>query len=161
MVRRCRVNDEQATAVIDAVLHLALTVRDEVGPGVTEAAQAVLDAAAGDPIAAVTIAAALVRADLPVDAWWTPAAAVRAAALAHLSHRPDEKTVSLAPCGTHSAFNRHRVAREPIDEACRLGERAYQRERAQRRRAAYTAADRARLAERQRACRAARKGRAA
>jgi hypothetical protein len=63
-------SDDAATAVIDAVLALAVTVRDEVGPGVAEAARAVLAAAGGDPVAALTVAAALIRVDAPVDAWW-------------------------------------------------------------------------------------------
>lgn len=111
-------NDEQTSDVIEAVLNLAVTVRDEVGPGVAEAARAVLDAA-GDPLAALTVAAALVRVDEPIDAWWQH----YTAAPVVLSQRP------LSPCGTHSAFNRHRANSEPIDAACRLAERAYQRDR--------------------------------
>lgn len=62
--------DRTATELIDSVLELAIAVRD-LGPDDTRlAAAAVLDAAGGDPIAAVCIAAALVPVDQPVDRWW-------------------------------------------------------------------------------------------
>lgn len=121
------ITDEQAGDVIEAVLNLAATMRDEVGPGVTDAAHAVLAATAGDPIAALTVAAALIHVDQPVDRWWQstdpPPRIDLETLMAPVEGRP------LAPCGTHSAFNRHRANQEPIDTACRLAERVYQRDR--------------------------------
>lgn len=118
------ITDEQAGDVIEAVLNLAATMRDEVGPGVTDAAHAVLAATAGDPIAALTVAAALIHVDQPIDRWWQstdPPPRIDLETL--IEGRP------LAACGTHSAFNRHRANREPVDTACLLAERVYQRDR--------------------------------
>jgi hypothetical protein len=33
--------------------------------------------------------------------------------------------LELRPCGTHAAYERHRINREPIDDACRRAEREY------------------------------------
>ncbi|MFF9129155.1 WhiB family transcriptional regulator [Streptomyces sp. NPDC014806] len=35
----------------------------------------------------------------------------------------------VAPCGTHSAYNRHVKKKEPIDEACRAAKREAERKR--------------------------------
>lgn len=45
------------------------------------------------------------------------------------------RDVQLVPCGTHAAFARHKKRGEAPCLACVVGERTYQRERAQRRRA--------------------------
>jgi len=47
--------------------------------------------------------------------------------------------VELRPCGTHAAFNRHRVAGEEPCPACWMAEREYQTARGRRRRAARAA----------------------
>ena len=135
--------DEQASVVIEAVLELAVRLRDEVGDGVLEAARQVLAAAGGDPVAAVCVAAALVRVDRPVDQWWAgldddgPDAAdlVVQDSGAHRPHpwkgvRPD--SIGLAACGTYAAAARHRRHGEPVDAACVEAERAYRTARARR-----------------------------
>lgn len=53
----------------------------------------------------------------------------RAAAHADLPH-------ALTPCGTHTAYMRHKRNGQPIDDACDEAERAYQRNRKRHRRAA-------------------------
>lgn len=117
-------NDDQADAVIAAVLELAVRLRDEVGPGVTQAAGDVLAAAGGDPVAALTVAAALIRVDAPIDAWWRAGTAP-----GRVDVEPLIRDLRLAPCGTHAAFNRHKSRGEDIDMACRIGERTYDRNR--------------------------------
>lgn len=98
--------DARASVVIEGVLDLAVRLRDETGPGLVEAAERVLAAAGGDPVAALCVAAALVRVDEPVDCWWAPVG-------------PD----GLAVCGTPAAFARHVDRGEPVDEACREAHR--------------------------------------
>lgn len=44
----------------------------------------------------------------------------------------------LEPCGTPAAAARHRVHREPIDDACRSAERHYSRDRKRAQRAAHS-----------------------
>lgn len=110
-------NDDQAGTVIDAILELAVLVRDEVGPSVTEAAHAVLTAADGDAVAALIVAAALIRTDLPVVTWWNDT-----------RYRLPSRH-RLAECGTVSAARRHRQRREPLDRACIAAEREYGRQR--------------------------------
>lgn len=63
-------NDHQANVTIHAALELAVKLRDETGPAITDAAQRVLDSAGGNAVAAVCVVAALVRVDQPVDRWW-------------------------------------------------------------------------------------------
>lgn len=46
----------------------------------------------------------------------------------------------LAPCGTHSAYNRHLARGELIDDACRQGQRAYDAQRKRRTRRVASAA---------------------
>lgn len=36
---------------------------------------------------------------------------------------------TLQPCGTHAAYARHKVRKEPMDPDCLMAERKYQRER--------------------------------
>lgn len=113
-------DDSQATVTIEAILELAVTVRDEGIDAVTAAAREALSAAGGDPIAALTIAAALIPVDQPVDTWWQPGLTFE---------RVPRAPRMLAPCGTHAAYARHKSHDEPIDDACRDAERAYQRAR--------------------------------
>lgn len=65
-----RLDDSTATRVLDAVLALSLAVRDLAAADVRAAAQAALDAAGGDPLVTLTVAAALIRVEEPVDPWW-------------------------------------------------------------------------------------------
>lgn len=51
-------------------------------------------------------------------------------------HVPGWDPRLLKPCGTHAAYERHRKRGEFIDDKCREGERAYQRSRRRRERAA-------------------------
>ncbi len=46
-------------------------------------------------------------------------------AIEWVSPEPTERS-TLRPCGTHSAFARHKAAGEEIDHLCRRGERDYQ-----------------------------------
>lgn len=98
--------DARASVAIEGVLDLAVRLRDETGAGIVAAAQRVLDACGGDPVAALCVAAALVRVDEPVDTWWAPVG-------------PD----GFAVCGTPAAFARHVDRGEPVDEACREAHR--------------------------------------
>jgi hypothetical protein len=45
------------------------------------------------------------------------------------SPRGRHTSALLQPCGTHAAFVRHTKRQEPVDEACRIAERTYQRNR--------------------------------
>ena len=63
-------NDTQAENVALAVQRLAIVVRDEGPAAVDAAALDVFLAAGGDCTAALIIAAALIRVDEPLDAWW-------------------------------------------------------------------------------------------
>ena len=127
--------DGQVSVVIEAVLELAVRLRDEVGPGVEEAARQVLAAAGGDPLAAVCVAAALVDVDRPVDRWWAGLEPVPDAADSavqdHGSRRPHPWTgvrpesVGLAPCGTRAAAVRHKRRGEQVDPACAAAAHAY------------------------------------
>lgn len=111
-------NDQQAAVTLEAVLELAVAVRDDGPEQVKIATRRVLDAAGGDPAAALTVAAALVRVDLPVDAWWQRGLAGVGA--------------GLVPCGTHAAFNRHKARGEDPCGDCETAEREYQRARGPR-----------------------------
>lgn len=107
-------NDDQADAVLVAVLELAVRVRDETGPRVADAARDVLKAAGGDVVAALTVAAALVAVERPLDMWW---------------QEPLREGRPLAPCGTSSAYKRHKKYGEEPDNACRLAYRTAERDR--------------------------------
>lgn len=113
-------NDEQASDVIQAVLELAVRVRDEVGPAVADAAAAVLKAAGGDAHAALTIAAALVAVERPLDMWW---------------QQPLRNRQRVAVCGTYGGYLRHKRLGEPKDNACIAAYRTYERERKRARKA--------------------------
>lgn len=115
-----RLSDEQASVVVAGLLDLAVSVRDDGPLEVQACAQRALDAAHGDPIAALTVAAALIRADLPVDAWWQRG-------LAGVGQ-------VAKPCGTHAAYVRHQSHGEEPCEPCKVAQRAYQRDRARERR---------------------------
>lgn len=62
--------DDDATEVVKQVLDLAMKLRDEGPLTIAHAARGVIAAAGGDPVAALTVAAALIRVDAPVDRWW-------------------------------------------------------------------------------------------
>jgi hypothetical protein len=123
------VNDEQANVAVIAALELAVSVRDDGPAYIAQAARRVVEACGGDPVAALTVLAALVKVDEPVDAWWQRG-------LDGVGQRDAPGLVGLAPHGTHAAFNRHRAHDETPCRECADGERAYQAERARRRRAA-------------------------
>lgn len=133
-------HDPQASAVIGAIMNLAVTMRDEGPDAVHQAATEVLAAAGKDAVAAITAAAALIRVDQPIDRWWQRPLPVLNEAPLRVAPSPAEPGVSLAkqprkrlaPCGTHAAYVRHKARREPLDEACIAAERDYQRERYQR-----------------------------
>ena len=125
-------NDDQAGRVMEAVLNLAVVVRDEGADSVVHAAREILHAAGGDAIAALTVAAALIHVDIPVDTWWEPLTQPEQPVLPiHIAEQPPEPKPPrpLSPCGTHAAFNRHKLRKESIDDACIIAERAYQRAR--------------------------------
>lgn len=63
-------NDDQAEDVILAVQHLAIVMRDEGLDAIRVAAQAILDAAGGDAVAALVVAAAQIDPGAPTQAWW-------------------------------------------------------------------------------------------
>lgn len=118
-------NDEQADAALIAALELAVAVRDDGAEQVRNAAGRLLDASGGDSVAALAVTAALVRTDLPVDAWWQRG-------LAGVGRRAPALD-GLAPHGTHAAFNRHKAHREHPCAECEQGERKYQSARHRRR----------------------------
>ena len=64
------INDATTTRAIEGLLDLAIAVRDLGPDDVRAAADKVLAEVYGDPHAALTIAAALIRVDQPVDTWW-------------------------------------------------------------------------------------------
>ncbi len=74
--------------------------------------------------AMVVMLAAMVDDQTPVADLLTWTADIRTPA----SLRRDPSTW-LLPCGTHSAFNRHRLRGETACETCQEGERAYQHAR--------------------------------
>lgn len=121
--------DQQAGRVAEAVLNLAVTIRDEGPDAVRAAAERALKAAGGDPVAAIAIAAALVRVDEPADTWWAPPAPPVAVARPRRQRTRPGATRQLAPCGTHAAFVRHKAHGEEPDHECVIAERAYQRDR--------------------------------
>lgn len=114
--------DEQAWATRCAAQNLAVVVRDEGPNAVRRAARAVLRAAGGDPVAALTAAATAICVDHGDDHWWERE---RTGPLA--PHR------DVTPCGTHAAYNRHKDHGEPVDDACGTAERQYQAARHRRR----------------------------
>lgn len=125
--------DAQATTGLHAALNLAIVLRDEVGATVIKAAQDLLKTVGGDPIAAVCVAAALIRVDEGVDAWWNPPADARPADAPALSQGRVKPSRQLKPCGTHAAFVRHKYHREEPCDACDRGEALWQHERQLRR----------------------------
>lgn len=111
------VNDQQAADCLEAVIDLALSIRDDGPAEVRQAAQLALDAAGGDPIAALAVAAALVHIDESVDPWWQ--AGLEGVGVRH---------------GTVSGYRAHRKAGErPIEcQPCKAAHAAEVRERRQR-----------------------------
>lgn len=117
-------SDQQAEQVLLAVQQLAIVIRDEGPEAVIAAGKRVLNAASGDPIAALAVAAALLNTDEPSNAWWQPP-------------REPRPPRQLRPCGTASSYARHLNRGENPDQACRD---AHNRERKARRWARTTAA---------------------
>lgn len=62
--------DGQANLVKEAVLNLAVVIRDEGMDAVVEAARIALKTAGDDPVAALCVAAALIDTEAPVNEWW-------------------------------------------------------------------------------------------
>jgi hypothetical protein len=74
-----------------------------------------------------------INADVPL--WAVNFAAVNPNSTNDAPSAPGSKTqlrTTLQPCGSHAAFNRHKLAAQPIDLACEVGERVYQRNRKRR-----------------------------
>ncbi len=114
-------NDRQAEQVLLAVQELAIVVRDEGTDAIAAAARLVLDAAGGDAVAALVVAAASVPVDLPVDAWWVQ----------HSQH-PYEAP----PCGTDRGYRAHLRRGERACRDCRRAHNNGTRQRRQSRTAA-------------------------
>jgi len=102
--------DERAGATLQAVLELAVAVRDEGPDGVARAARLALAAAGGDALAALTVAAALVRVDMPVDAWWQRGLAGIGSTVDAAAGPACEQAATLRDA--HAAFTRHKAAGE-------------------------------------------------
>lgn len=103
--------DGNAATILLAAQELALLLRDEGPDAVRKAAQRVLDAAGGDPLAAVAVTAALIDVDMPTNPWW---------------QRPER---ILRPCGTPSAYARHLYHHEPPCDACKHAHREVRKHR--------------------------------
>lgn len=117
-------NDDHATAAIEAALDLACTIRDEGPDAVRRATARLVATCQGDTGAALAVLAALIDVNRPVDAWWQRG-------LDGLGFK--EPTRGLEPCGTHAAFNRHKDHGEMPCDACVVAEGAYQAARPGRR----------------------------
>lgn len=117
-------NDQQTDVAIVAATDLAVALRDEGPVAVRSAAQRLLSACGNDPIAAVSVAAALIRTDQSIDAWWQRGLDAVG------------QVDQIRPCGTHSAFNRHRDRGEEPCPDCWEAERTYQRDAKRRQRRA-------------------------
>jgi hypothetical protein len=63
------ISDQHAGDLLQRVMELAIAVRDLDGDDVARIAHDIV-ADAGDPVIALTVAAALIRIDRPVDTWW-------------------------------------------------------------------------------------------
>lgn len=129
------VSDQVASVALTGAVDLTCAMRDgETPETVRTAAQRVLDAVAGDPIAALCITAALVRTDLPIDRWWARGLDGLGSGLGNLTAASD-----VVPCrGTRAAARKHRVNGEDPN-ACPYGcakeERDYNRVMTRARRA--------------------------
>lgn len=137
-------DDTQAEAVVAAMAALAVSVRDDGLPEIELAAREVLAVAGGDPVAALVVAAALIRIDEPVDRWWQRGLDGLALAPAAPDDEPARKRAAIAECGTRSGFRAHKRRDEDPCGPCAEVERAYNTERTRaaraRRRAAEAAA---------------------
>lgn len=133
-------NDQQASSVIEALLHLAVSVRDDGPVDVADAAREVLAAADADPVAALAIAAALIRVDEPVDTWWTRGLAGVGHASPPDLERPEptpRKDPTPDPrCGTRPGYLAHTRRGENPCRPCITANSDYQSERYQSRREA-------------------------
>jgi hypothetical protein len=121
-----RLDDFTAERILNALLELAIAVRD-LGPNdVRNAAQAALDAARGDAHAAITLAAALIPVDKPVDTWWQRGPAHRQArdGLARLHGVSTD-----VPCERpgHRTLRAHDAADQKPCRACLDFQAAYRR----------------------------------
>lgn len=92
--------DARAERILLAGLNLAVTIRDEGPDAVHTAAEAVLEAAGGDPIAALSALAVAIDPALPLYPWW---------------QRGDR---ILRPCGTRAAYVRHQRHGEQPCQPC-------------------------------------------
>lgn len=63
------ISDQHAGDLLHRVMELAIAVRDLGTDDVADLAADIL-ADAGDPVVALTIAAAAIRVDRPIDTWW-------------------------------------------------------------------------------------------
>jgi hypothetical protein len=63
------ISDQHAGDLLHRVMELAIAVRDLDSDDVAQLAADIL-ADAGDPVVALTIAAAAIRVDRPIDTWW-------------------------------------------------------------------------------------------
>lgn len=98
-------NDQQANVTVEALLELAVAMRDDGPEQVRAAAQRVLAAADGDGLAAACVAAALIPTDLPVDAWW--------------QRGLDGIGRTTARCGTLAGYRAHHYRRQAPCQPCR------------------------------------------
>ncbi|MFI6536608.1 hypothetical protein ACIBHY_29450 [Nonomuraea sp. NPDC050547] len=134
-----RNNDTYADTLVEIACELACAVRDD-GPDAAARLLATLSTEDRDTLP--IIMAAMIPVDLSVGdllAWHTgvslsPHGQVRL--VADTRKRANRRRRGLAACGTHTAFNRHKARGEELDDACKLGERIYQRNRKRKQRAA-------------------------
>lgn len=124
-------SEEALGRAADAILALAVTVREEGLEAVTAAAAKALAKLDGDALAAITVAACLIDVDSAVVRWWQPDWPGSVDSPRLLFGGPRE----LTPCGTYAAYRRHVRADEPIDAACIAARREYHRTNMARHRA--------------------------
>jgi len=118
---------ELAERLIPVATDLVIRVHDE---GRDSAGQLLSSLTDTDRWALLIVLAAMVPPDAPVGdllAWVT---------WNEHGHPPGRPARTLRPCGTHAAFVRHKARGEPPCAACIHAERAYQRARPRRQRAA-------------------------
>lgn len=109
-------DDAQAEAVALAALTLAVAVRDEGPAAVRTAAAEVLRTAGGDPLAALTVVAALVDVEQPIKAWWQQPTQPHLAAEIATPLEPDAEPPLH---GTHARYLLHLVQNETPCRPCR------------------------------------------
>lgn len=137
-------NDQQATATLHAAIDLACALRDDGPREIATAARAVLDAAGGDPLAAVSVAAALIPVDYPIDPWWarglngliSPGQQELPIRVGVEPVLPRRRGPAPQPCGTPAAAERHRRNSEDLCDPCRWADRRRNQDRYDRKRVA-------------------------